>query len=97
MAIYGLYVTADNSYSNVQQADLIHFFKSRGIYLVGAGRHPQSASQLANAGLHDAYIPWQGYWVNGNSFAPNEAKLNGVTQHIPHVIPGFLLDTQRGQ
>ncbi len=72
-----------------QQADLIDYFQSRGVYVVGAGRHSQSSEQIANAGLHDAYIPWQGYWNGGNSYSPAETVLDGVTVHIPHVFPGF--------
>ncbi|MEM8677740.1 MAG: hypothetical protein AAGF97_00165 [Planctomycetota bacterium] len=90
VAIFGLYVSSNNSYTTAQQTDLINFFKSRGVYVVGAGRHTQAASQIANAGLHDAYIPWQGYWVGQrNSFTPAETILDGVTDHIPHVFPGF--------
>lgn len=89
VAIFGLYVTGTNSYTTAQQADLIDFFHSRGVYVVGAGRHTQAAGQIANAGRHDAYIPWQGYWAGGNSFAPNESVLDGVTDHIPHIFPGF--------
>lgn len=89
VAIFGLYVGAGNSYSTAQQQDLISYFQSRGIYVIGAGRHAQAASQIANAGLHDAYIPWQGYWAGGNSYTPHEAALDGVTEHIPHVFPGF--------
>lgn len=89
VAIFGLYVTSSNSYSTAQQTDLINFFQSRGVYVIGAGRHSESSAQTANAGLHDAYIPWQGYWKGGNSYAPDEATLAGVTEHIPHVFPGF--------
>ncbi len=89
VAIFGLYVNSGNMYSTAQQTDLINYFQSRGVYVVGAGRHSESAGQLANAGLHDAYIPWQGYWKGGDSYAPDEATLNGVTEHIPHVFPGF--------
>lgn len=89
VAIFGLYVSSGNAYSTAQQADLIDFFQSRGVYVVGAGRHTQSAGQIANAGLHDAYIPWQGYWAGGDSYRPNESILDGVTDHIPHIFPGF--------
>ncbi len=89
VAIFGLYVDASNSYSTPQQTDLVNWFKSRGVYVIGAGRHSQSAGQSANAGLHDAYIPWQGYWAGSNSFTPADNFLSGVTEHIPHVFPGF--------
>ena len=89
VAIFGLFLSSDNLYSNTQQAELVNWFKSQGVYVVGAGRHTQSASQIANAGLHDAYIPWQGYWWGSNSYSPAEAALSGVTEHIPHVFPGF--------
>lgn len=89
VAIFGLYVSSGNSYTTAQQTDLINYFQSRGVYVIGAGRHSEVASQLANAGLHDAYIPWQGYWKGGNSYAPDEATLDGVTDHIPHLFPGF--------
>ncbi|QEG36363.1 hypothetical protein [Bythopirellula goksoeyrii] len=89
VTIFGLYVSSGNSYSTAQQTDLINYFHSRGVYVVGAGRHTESGSQIANAGLHDAYIPWQGYWKGGNSYSSDETRLNGVTQHVPHVFPGF--------
>lgn len=89
VAIFGLYVGATNGYTTAQQQDLINYFQSRGVYVIGAGRHTESSAQIANAGLHDAYIPWQGYWKGGNSYAPDEARLNGVTPHVPHVFPGF--------
>ncbi|MEQ8846708.1 dockerin type I domain-containing protein [Botrimarina sp.] len=89
VAIFGLYVGPNNSYSTAQQQDLINYFKSRGVYVIGAGRHSESSLQIANAGLHDAYIPWQGYWKGGDSYAPDEATLGGVTTHVPHVFPGF--------
>lgn len=89
VAIFGLHVSSGNTYTTAQQTDLINYFQSRGVYVIGAGRHTQTPGQVANAGLHDAYIPWQGYWAGGNSFAPNEAILDGVTDHIPHVFPGF--------
>ncbi|QDT69272.1 hypothetical protein MalM25_22080 [Planctomycetes bacterium MalM25] len=89
VAIFGLYVSSGNSYSTAQQQELISYFQSRGVYVVGAGRHSESPAQLANAALHDAYIPWQGYWKGGDTYAPDEATLDGVTTHIPHVFPGF--------
>ena len=89
VTIFGLYLNSSKSYTNAQQANLINYFQSRGIYVVGAGRHSESPAQTANAGLHDAYIPWQGYWKGSDSYAPDEATLNGVTEHIPHVFPGF--------
>lgn len=89
VAIFGLYVGPTNGFSTAQQQDLISYFQSRGVYVIGAGRHAESSSQVANAGLHDAYIPWQGYWKGGDSYAPDEAILNGVTTHVPHVFPGF--------
>ena len=91
VAIFGLYVGSTNKYSNAQQADLISYFQSRGVYVVGAGRGSQTggAEQLANVGLHDAYISWQGYWRGGDSYASDEAAMSGVTNHIPHIFPGF--------
>jgi hypothetical protein len=91
VTIFGLYVGSTNKYSNAQQADLIDYFHSRGVYVVGAGRGSQNngAEQLANVGLHDAYISWQGYWQGGNSYVSDETALNGVAEHIPHVFPGF--------
>lgn len=89
VTIFGLYVSPSNGYSTAQQQDLISYFQSRGIYVIGAGRHAESQAQIANAGLHDAYIPWQGYWKGGDSYAPDEVRLNGVTTHVPHVFPGF--------
>lgn len=89
VAIYGLYISSGNRYSTAQQEDLVNYFQSRGVYVIGAGRHTESGSQIANAGLHDAYIPWQGYWRGGDSYAGDEIRLDGVTQHIPHVFPGF--------
>ncbi|MEQ8836119.1 MAG: hypothetical protein RID07_04870, partial [Lacipirellulaceae bacterium] len=89
VAIFGLHVTSGNTYKTAQHTDLINYFQSRGVYVIGAGRHTQTPGQVANAGLHDAYIPWQGYWAGGDSFAPNEAILDGVTDHIPHIFPGF--------
>jgi hypothetical protein len=89
VAIFGLYVGATNAYSTAQQQDLINYFQTRGVYVVGAGRHTESGAQIANAALHDAYIPWQGYWKGGNSYSSDEIRLNGVTTHVPHVFPGF--------
>jgi len=89
VAIFGLYLSDDRGYTTSQQEDLVNYFKSRGIYVIGAGRHSESLSQTTNAGLHDAYIPWQGYWKGGNSFVPADERLDGVTEHIPHVFPGF--------
>ncbi len=89
VAIFGLYVSGGNSYTTAQQTDLLNYFKSRGVYVVGAGRHTESSAQIANAGMHDAYIPWQGYWRGGDSYASDEIRLNGVTDHIPHIFPGF--------
>ena len=91
VAIFGLYVGSTNKYSNAQQADLINYFQSRGVYVVGAGRGSQTggAEQLANVGLHDAYISWQGYWRGGDSYAADEAAMSGLTNHIPHIFPGF--------
>ena len=89
VAIFGLYLNSGNQYSTAQQTDLITWFQNRGVYVVGAGRHQQNTSQLANAGLHDAYIPWQGYNWGGQSYTPSENRLNGVVDHIPHVFPGF--------
>ncbi len=91
VTIFGLYVGSTNKYSTAQHADLINYFHSRGVYVVGAGRGSQTggAEQLANVGLHDAYISWQGYWKGSDSYADDEAALNGVAEHIPHVFPGF--------
>ncbi|TWT78362.1 hypothetical protein Pla123a_11530 [Posidoniimonas polymericola] len=89
VAIFGLYVGPTNGYSTAQQQDLIDYFQSRGVYVIGAGRHTESSLQVGNAGLHDAYIPWQGYWKGGDSYAPDEGILSGVTTHVPHVFPGF--------
>ncbi len=89
VAIFGLYVSSGNSYTTAQQTDLVNYFKNQGVYVIGAGRHTQTPTQHANANLNDAYIPWQGYWWGGDSFAPNEAILNGTADHIPHIFPGF--------
>lgn len=89
VAIFGLYLNSEKAYTTAQQTDLVNYFQSRGVYVIGAGRHSESTAQTANAGLHDAYIPWQGYWKGGSSYAPAETRLDGVTEHIPHVFPGF--------
>ncbi|KAA1260261.1 hypothetical protein LF1_28000 [Rubripirellula obstinata] len=89
VAIFGLYISGNNSYTTAQQTDLTDFFRSRGVYLIGAGRHSESANHVADAGLNDAYIPWMGYFSGGSSFTPADDALDGITEHIPHVSPGF--------
>ncbi len=93
VTIFGLYLTPTNGYTTAQQTNLINYFQSQGVYVIGAGRHTQNPTaypaQVVNAGLHDAYIPWQGYYSGSNSYTKDENTLNGVTDHIPHVFPGF--------
>ncbi len=45
VTIFGLYVSSGNSYSTAQQTDLINYFQSRGVYVVGAAATRESAGQ----------------------------------------------------
>ncbi len=90
VAIFGLYVSDSNSYSSAQQADLINFFKSRGVYVVGAGRHTESSCANRRTPRCTTRIsPGRATGRGGTLTSSDEAFLDGVTVHIPHVFPGF--------
>lgn len=90
VAIYGLYVTPDNHYSDADQADLVNWFKSRGVYVIGAGRHLNSTHQIQNnLALYDDYMQWQGYWTGQDSYQRDVGLAAGITRYVPHVLPGF--------